>query len=250
MVVKEKTGPIQRQPISFGGDAGCYSLSDMIMDKEEQISCVLEYQRTGEEHLKTRIIGSVLNYVIESARQYAQYSGVPLKDLVQEGVLGVMVALDRYDRKKAKDASFLSYASWWIKNRIRRHSYKYQYVVSPPASYIGGKNAEGESRRLSIKDELSLNTPCGEDGNGELIDIMAAPEDELSGTIFDPDIKDRLLEIIGSMDGRDIGIVKLRFGLSGNPPMTLDSIAKKVGLTRERIRQIVDRKILEIRRII
>ncbi len=217
---------------------------------------------------KERMIKANLRLVIAIGKQYAG-RGVPLADLIEEGNLGLIRAVEGFD--PAQGTRFSTYAAWWIKQAIRRMLSSASQPIHVPAYMVDlihrlrdcTRKLEASLKRPPTTTELSrsmklpvrkinairqamkafqcsASAPTGEDGQafdfGEMIPDTrnATPEHRLSQT----EQFRLVLEILESLDERDARIMRLRYGLEGQVPRTLKEIGNEIGLTRERVRQI------------
>lgn len=217
---------------------------------------------------KERMIRANLRLVIAICKNYS-HRGLPLADLVNEGNIGLIRAVEGFD--PAQGARFSTYASWWIKQAIKRQLINAVQPIHIPA-YMVDLIARWRqaTRRLSEKlhrhptmqelsDELGIplrklaivrravkaynapsQTPSGEDGEAMSIDEMVPDtrhDDPAESTAQHEDLT-VILTLLDSIDEREARVLRLRFGLEGHEPLTLKEIGEQVGLTRERVRQI------------
>ena len=221
--------------------------------------------RAGER-AKARFVAANLRLVISNARKYAN-SSVEFLDLVQEGNLGLIRAVEKFDWRKG--FKFSTYATWWIRQAMTRgianhsrtirlpvHMHDLQRQVArtrldleselgrPPTDQeiadYSGLDLETVDRVARLVDTVPFETPVGDDGSAELGDLL--PDDEAispDDAAVERDLAERLAaEIHDVLPERQAQIIALRYGLGDGSPRTLDEIGAMFDLTRERIRQL------------
>ncbi len=245
-----------------------------LLSKEEELVLAKRLKK-GDKEAKKILIKANLRLVVIIAKRYAHLN-VPFLDLIEEGNLGLIKAVEKYDYKKG--ARVGTYASWWIKQAIIRcvgsqgktirvPVYMMERIVAvskakqilkhklgrPPvlaeiAKHLKMTVEKIKEAELSAQNFSSLHLAIDDEGAGELIDIIEdveaiPPSHEVSENMLNQDMLD-LLEIL---DEREQDIIRTRFGLLGDSPKTLEEIGKKYRLTRERVRQIESRAIKKMK---
>ena len=226
--------------------------------------------RAGDEQAKEKLVNSNLRFVVNISRQY-QNRGIPLSDLVSEGNIGLLKAVEKFDPERG--FHFTTYAVWWIRQSIMKALEAQSRPIRLPAhaasvvERIGWARSELRQRMrrepttdqialfldlpekrvaelLSVsRDPLSLESPAfDEDVPAELGDSVRdkaarSPEDEAMANVLKADIND----VLGSLSRRESDIVQSRFGLNGRQRLTLNELGRRYRLTKERVRQIEKR---------
>ena len=245
----------------FLRQAGRYPL--LTKDEEVQLAKAIE---SGDLIAKRRMIESNLRLVVSIAKQY-RGQGVPFLDLIQEGVLGLNRAVEKFDWRR--DLKFSTYATWWIRQAVQRAVANQSRTIRVPVhvhdrirkvdrarrtleAKLGREpNAEeiAKESKLSVAevneaDELrpktiSLQRPAGEDGDSELGDLIAdTSSEDVTESVAGTMRNEALSRALDRLTPRMRKIIELRFGLAGGEPMLLEAVGREVGLTRERVRQL------------
>ena len=229
----------------------------------------------GDEDAIVRMADSNLLLVVSIAKHYRD-RGLPLQDLIQEGNLGLLKAIEKFDYTRGY--KFSTYATWWIRqaisrsiadnartirvpvhmvetiNRIRRESRQLQQELGREATETELAEASGltvEKLREVLKitpDPVSLDTPVGEDEDSPLSSFITA------GTQAEPEkateaalLKEQVRQLLGTLDERERRVLELRYGIGGDRARTLEEVGKEFGVTRERIRQIEAKALRKLR---
>ena len=222
--------------------------------------------KRGDAHARRLMIRSNLRLVISIAKQYSRF-GVPLLDLIEEGNLGLMKAVSKFNPKLGY--RFSTYAAWWIKQHVTRaladqgktvripvymvetlsrfrkahekltHKYRRKPKVSELARTMRVPAYKIRELMLIGQGTTSLDQPAGEDGEASILDLMEDPATSSSQSGVDQLLRgERVAGLLARMSPREREILELRFGLKDAEPCTLNETAQKFGITRERVRQI------------
>jgi len=249
-----------------------------LLTQEEEVTLSKRIKK-GDEQARKLMIQSNLRLVINIAKRYMRL-GIPFLDLIEEGNLGLMKAVDKFDHKKG--FRFSTYGAWWIKQAITRSISEQGKMIRVPV-YMNDiitkwrKTKERMSQKLKRvpsdldiakklkipKDKIeqinfwmststsSLDAPIGEDSEGKVSDLVkdtnSTQPDSGIERLLDKERVENLLEI---MDIREREILDMRFGLADTKTHTLAEVAKKLGVSRERIRQIEEAALKKIRKFV
>jgi RNA polymerase primary sigma factor len=246
-----------------------------LLTPQEEIDLAARIKK-GDREARTLMIKANLRLVIKIAHDYA-HLGLPLLDLVSEGNIGLMKAVERFD--PAKGGKLSTYAAWWIKQSIKRALANQSKTIRLPVHLVDkiskmnrvASQMSEELGREPTNDELaeevglsprtvsqlktasirpsSLNAPLSDDDSTEFGEMVG---DEDAPTPFeflrDKNLRDELADILEVLDGRERLIIFQRFGLDGIRPRTLEEVGEKLGVTRERIRQVQNIALMKMRR--
>jgi RNA polymerase primary sigma factor len=232
--------------------------------------------KRGDAAAREHMIRANLRLVVKIARGYENY-GLPLLDLISEGNIGLMKAVERFDPNKG--AKLSTYAAWWIKQSIKRaladqgktirlpvhvvdklfHIRKCEAQLvellgreptdSEIAEELGMKTDQVRDYRKASIAPTSLDAKLGDDDTNRFADIVADPNATAPYQQAVEDSDNQILgEVINTLSPREQTILKLRFGLGGNDEKTLEEVGEQFGVTRERIRQIQDEALKKLRK--
>ncbi len=230
----------------------------------------------GDTNAKTALINSNLRLVVSIAKKYLSCCQIPFIDLVQEGNIGLMKAVDKFDF--ARGFKFSTYATYWIRQAISKAILDQSRTIRIPIHMLAATKhynavvadlmrALGREPRIEeiasamnlpekkvkeiqnlVKEPVSLNTMLSDEDDTELLEIIPAEENESPlENVFNAQAKSAVSEVLDTLDARERQVIILRFGLDGGDARTLDECGKVLGLTKERIRQIENKALHKLR---
>ena len=259
-------------------EAGLYAEQKLKADESiaktkagRELAIIAQDGRAAKDHL----LEANLRLVVSLAKRYTG-RGMLFLDLIQEGNLGLIRAVEKFDY--AKGYKFSTYATWWIRQAITRAMADQARTIRIPVHMVEVINKLARVQRQMLQDlgreptpeelakeldmtpekvvevqkygrePISLHTPLGEDGDSEFGDLIedseaVVPADAVSFTL----LQEQLHSVLDTLSEREAGVVSMRFGLEDGQPKTLDEIGKVYGVTRERIRQIESKTMSKLR---
>lgn len=245
-----------------------------LITAEEEVSLAKKI-RQGDEKALDQLISANLRFVVSVAKQY-QNQGLTLPDLINEGNLGLIKAAQRFD--ETRGFKFISYAVWWIRQSILQALAEQARIVRLPLNKIGSVNKvnnafsrlEQKFQREPTSEEIaevldmipkdvkealkvsnrhvSMDAPLKPDEENTLYDVLLA-SDSVSpdAEMVDDSLKKEIERSLSTLSAREADIIKLYYGLNGEPPYSLEEIGKLFNLTRERVRQIKEKAIKRLK---
>ena len=245
----------------------------LTMEEEQELGRRIQ---AGDQEALNRLVEANLRFVVSYAKRYRGL-GLAFLDLIHEGNLGLIEAAKRFDPERG--VKFISYAVWWVRQAIFHALSEHTRVFRLPQKLSGQVSRVGNARdRLASEleraptteevaretdlseaeveellrvagDDVSLSTAVGEEGGLELGDTLeqdSVPAVEL--TMMRSSFERQIQAIVGELDEKERDVIRMRFGLDGEEPRTLQEIGETLGLSRERIRQIESKAKEKLRR--
>ncbi len=245
-----------------------------LVSAEEEVELAKRI-KDGDETALKKLVEANLRFVVSVSKQY-QNQGLSLSDLINEGNVGLIKAARRFD--ETRGFKFISYAVWWIRQAILQALAERSRIVRLPLNKIGSLNkiiralnkleqrlerepsADEIAKELEItpkdvKDALktqgrhiSMDAPLTSGEDGSLYDVLQSTDSiQPDSKLIKDSLKREIERSLTTLTLRESSVIKLYFGLSGKPPMTLEEIGEEYSLTRERVRQIKERAIRRLK---
>jgi RNA polymerase sigma factor RpoD-like protein len=258
-------------------EAGLFAEEKLAAEKkiDKKLKRELEWIVEDGKRAKNHLLEANLRLVVSLAKRYTG-RGMLFLDLIQEGNLGLIRAVEKFDYTKG--FKFSTYATWWIRQAITRAMADQARTIRIPVHMVEVINKLARVQRQMLQDlgreptpeelakeldmtpekvvevqkygrePISLHTPLGEEGDSEFGDLIedseaVKPEESVTFTI----LQEQLMQVLGGLTQREADVIKARYGLTDGQPKTLDEIGKVHGVTRERIRQIESKTMSKLR---
>jgi RNA polymerase primary sigma factor len=258
-------------------EAGLFAEEKLANEKkiDKKLKRELEWIVEDGKRAKNHLLEANLRLVVSLAKRYTG-RGMLFLDLIQEGNLGLIRAVEKFDYTKG--FKFSTYATWWIRQAITRAMADQARTIRIPVHMVEVINKLARVQRQMLQDlgreptpeelakeldmtpekvvevqkygrePISLHTPLGEEGDSEFGDLIedseaVKPEESVTFTI----LQEQLMQVLGGLTQREADVIKARYGLTDGQPKTLDEIGKVHGVTRERIRQIESKTMSKLR---
>jgi RNA polymerase primary sigma factor len=248
-----------------------------LLTPQEEVELAARIKK-GDKKAREQMIKANLRLVVKIARDY-EGIGLPLLDLISEGNIGLMKAVERFD--PAKGGKLSTYGSWWIKQSIKRALANQSKTIRLPvhlvdkiskmrrtsmrlqeelgreptdeelAEELGTTTARVAQMRMAAIRPASLDAPIGDEDSNNFAEVV---QDEAADTPYEQleekTVTRMLQEMVKDLDVRESTILRARFGLDGGPQRTLEEVGEKFGVTRERVRQIQNIALKKLRKMI
>lgn len=214
-----------------------------VLTREEERVCA-EAAKKGDPKAKEKLITSNLRFVVSIAVKY-QNLGLPLMDLINEGNMGLIRAVDKFDVNRG--FKFISYARWWIRHFILKAIFEQSTSIKLPlkfASQLSGQDEEEETevvkRLKQVYRPVSLDQRLSDDSNSDtMVDLVDDSKSELpERMVEEKNLREIIDQAVDKLKPIEKDVIRRHFGLNGRQPLTLKEIGEKYNLTKERIRQI------------
>ena len=231
--------------------------------------------KEGDEYARKRFVESNLKLVVSVAKKYLSRTKMSFLDLIQEGNLGLIAAVDKFDYSLGY--KFSTYAHWWIRQSISKAIAEQTRTVRLPMNVIEKLSKMNSAKKILaqengreptaaeiakvmgievskvkelqsiVQEPLSLDSTIGDDEDTTMGDLIAAETEDPIDNLFQEEVRKTIAEVLSTLEEREQEVIGLRFGLTSNRPLTLEEIGNKYNLSKERIRQIVEKALKKLR---
>lgn len=235
-----------------------------LLNKEEEIHFG-RLAKLGNEAARKRMIESNLRLVVKIARRYLR-SGMPILDLIEEGNIGLMRAVEKFDPERG--FRFSTYSAWWIQQTIERAIMSQNRTIRLPIHMVKrlntclrasrglaknqaheptieeianawGQSIEEVEKMMSLNERvISIDMPISEEMNKPILDTIGQGDDDPLDYLSHYKLQQNIEKWLTGLNPKQRAVVEYRFGLNGKEPLTLDQTGTEIGLTRERVRQL------------
>ncbi|MBM3399672.1 MAG: RNA polymerase sigma factor RpoD/SigA [Bacteroidetes bacterium] len=246
-----------------------------MIDAQEEVELARRI-REGDQAALERLVNANLRFVVSVSKQY-QNQGLTLGDLINEGNMGLIKAARRFD--ETRGFKFISYAVWWIRQSILQALADQSRIVRLPLNKVGslGRITQASARleqalereptpeeiaehlQISLTEvenalrssgrHLSIDAPLADGEDNTLLGVLDQnDEPNPDMPLINESLQNEINRLISTLSDKERDVLKYYFGLNGNPAHTLEDISEKVGLTRERVRQIKEKALRRLRK--
>lgn len=220
----------------------------------------------GDEVARNRLIESNLRLVVSIAKKYISRTSIPFLDLIQEGNIGLVHAVEKFDYKRG--LKFSTYATYWIKQAISKaiatnsrtiripthiiealskmnaatrelfQELKREPTIAEIALYMGESEKKVKELSAIVKEPISMESTIGDDEESSIGDLVADDEEAPIEAIYQEEVSNTIKSVLSTLEPREADIISMRFGIGYPAPRTLEEIGAHYSLSKERIRQI------------